>query len=193
MEKMFFIFLSAALVNNFIFVRFLGLCPFIGVSKKSEASLGMGLAVTFVLTLASLVIYIANAYILVPLHLEFLQTIAYILVIAALVQLVEMFINKYSPALYQALGIYLPLITTNCAVLGATLLNTKLHYNLLESTVHGFSAGIGFLFALLLISSIREKLDKANVPAAFKGAPIAFISAGLISLIFLAFKGIIPE
>jgi electron transport complex protein RnfA len=193
MQEIIVIIVSAVLVNNFIFSRFLGCCPFVGVSNKSSSSIGMGFAVIFVLTLASLVIYLINAYVLVPLHLQFLQTLTYILVIAALVQLVEMFINKYSPALYQALGIYLPLITTNCAVLGVALLNTTLNYNLIESTVHGFAAGVGFLFALVLISSVRESLERARIPEAFKGAPIAFISAGLVALIFLAFKGIIPE
>lgn len=193
MADLLVIIVSAVLVNNFIFARFLGCCPFIGVSNKTSSSVGMGFAVIFVLTMASLVIYLLNTYVLVPFRLEFLQTLVYILVIAALVQLVEMFVNRYSPALYQALGIYLPLITTNCAVLGVALLNTKLRYNLVQSVVHGFAAGVGFLFALVLISSVREALERAKVPEGFRGAPLAFIAAGLVSLIFLAFKGLVPE
>lgn len=193
MEKLFIILISAVFVNNFVFSRFLGICPFIGVTNKVSSSVGMGLAVTFVLTLASIVSYLIYNYVLDPLGLLYLRTIAFILVIAALVQLVEMFINKFSPALYKALGIYLPLITTNCAVLYATILNTEEKLNLLQSAFQGLSAGLGFILALVLISSVREKLEKAKVPEAFKGAPISFISAGLVSLIFLAFKGLIPE
>lgn len=193
MEHYFLIIVSAALVNNFVLSRFLGLCPFIGVSKKMDSAVGMGMAVIFVLTLASIITYLLNKYLLVPLDIIFLKTVTFILVIATLVQLVEMFIQKVSPGLYQALGIYLPLITTNCAVLGAALININENYSLLESSVHGFGAGIGFTLALIIMSGIRERLELANIPKSFKGAPIAFITAGLLSLIFLCFKGIIAE
>jgi len=193
MEKYWIIIISAIFINNFVLSRFLGLCPFIGVSKKLDSAIGMGMAVIFVLTLASVITYIVNQYLLIPYNLEFLRTVSFILVIAALVQIVEMFIQKSFPGLYQSLGIYLPLITTNCAVLGAALINVVENYNLLESAVHGFSAGVGFTLALIIMSGIREKLDLAKVPETFKGAPIAFITAGLLSLIFLCFKGIIGE
>lgn len=193
MEKILIIFISATLVNNFVLARFLGLCPFIGVSKKLDSSIGMGLAVTFVLTMASAVAFLINKYILVRFGLKYLDIISFILVIATLVQLVEMFIAKISPVLYGALGIYLPLITTNCAVLGATFINVDEKYNFIESTIHGFSAGIGFMLALIIMSSIREKLELADIPKPFRGAPISFIMAGLLSLIFFAFKGLIPE
>jgi len=187
------IIISAAFINNFVLSRFLGLCPFIGVSKRMDSALGMGMAVTFVLTLASIITYLIYRYLLVPFNLLFLQTVTFILVIASLVQFVEMFISKTAPALYEALGIYLPLITTNCAVLGAALLNVKDGFNLIESTVNGFGAGFGFTIALILMASIREKLELAKVPESFKGAPITFIIAGILSLIFLCFKGIIAE
>ena len=187
------IIVSAALVNNFVLSRFLGLCPFIGVSKKMDSALGMGMAVIFVLTLASIMTYLINKYLLDPNELMFLRTVSFILVIAALVQLVELFIQKISPPLYQSLGIYLPLITTNCAVLGAALINVSENFNLMESAVHGFGAGIGFTIALIIMSGIRERLELAKVPESFKGAPIAFIIAGLLSLAFLCFKGIISE
>ncbi len=193
LSRIFIIIISASLINNFVLSRFLGLCPFIGVSKKMDSAIGMGMAVTFVLTLASIIIYLVNKYVLLALHVEFLRTVTFILVIAALVQLVEMFIQKFSPILYEALGIYLPLITTNCAVLGATLINVSEKYNLLESTAHGFGAGVGFTIALILMSSIREKLENSKIPESFKGAPTAFLAAGIISLIFLCFKGIIAE
>ncbi len=193
MEHYFIIIVSAALVNNFVLSRFLGLCPFIGVSKKMDSALGMGMAVIFVLTLASIMTYLVNRFLLIPNDLVFLRTVSFILVIATLVQLVEMFIQKISPTLYQALGIYLPLITTNCAVLGAALINITEKYNLLESAVNGFGAGVGFTLALIIMSGIRERLELAKIPDSFKGAPIAFIIAGLLSLAFLCFKGIISE
>ncbi len=193
MEHYFIIIVSAALINNFVLSRFLGLCPFIGVSKKMDSALGMGMAVIFVLTLASVITYLLHRYLLVPCNLLFLRTVSFILVIATLVQVVEMFIQKVSPALYQALGIYLPLITTNCAVLGAALINVAENFNLLESAINGFGAGVGFTLALIIMSGIRERLELAKIPESFKGPPIAFITAGLLSLIFMCFKGIISE
>ncbi len=193
MEHYLIIIVSAAFINNFVLSRFLGLCPFIGVSKRLDSAVGMGMAVIFVLTLASIITYIVNQYLLMPYNLEFLRTVSFILVIATLVQFVEMVIQKTSPPLYEALGIYLPLITTNCAVLGAALLNVNENFNLLESAVNGFGAGVGFTIALILMASIREKLELARVPESFKGAPITFIVAGILSLIFLCFKGIIAE
>jgi len=193
MEHYLIIIVSAAFINNFVLSRFLGLCPFIGVSKRLDSAVGMGMAVIFVLTLASIITYIVNQYLLMPYNLEFLRTVSFILVIATLVQFDEMVIQKTSPPLYEALGIYLPLITTNCAVLGAALLNVNENFNLLESAVNGFGAGVGFTIALILMASIREKLELARVPESFKGAPITFIVAGILSLIFLCFKGIIAE
>ncbi len=193
MEHYLIIIISAAFINNFVLSRFLGLCPFIGVSKRMDSALGMGMAVTFVLTIASIITYLVYRYILLPFNLLFLQTVLFILVIASLVQFIEMFINKTAPALYESLGIYLPLITTNCAVLGTALLNVQEKFNLIESTVNGVGAGVGFSIALILMASIREKLDLAKVPESFKGAPITFIIAGILSLIFLCFKGIIAE
>ncbi len=181
-------------VSNFILVQFLGLCPFIGVSKNSESAIGMGLAVTFVTSVASVVCYMVYTFLLAPFALEYLRTVAFILVIAALVQLVEMVIRKMSPSLYKALGIFLPLITTNCAVLGIAIINIDEGYNLLGSFLAGFSAGLGFTMAIVLMSNIREKLDTAPVRKAFKGVPIAFISAGLMALAFMAFdKGLLTN
>ena len=168
MEHYFIIIVSAALVNNFVLSRFLGLCPFIGVSKKMDSALGMGMAVIFVLTLASIMTYLVNRFLLIPFNLSILKTVSFILVIATLVQLVEMFIQKISPPLYQALGIYLPLITTNCAVMGAALINISEKYNLFESAVHGFGAGVGFTMALIIMSGIRERLELAKIPDSFK-------------------------
>jgi len=185
------IFISAVLVNNFVLNRFLGICPFLGVSKKVETALGMGLAVTFVMALASAVTFVVNDFILVPLNLDYLYNIAFILIIAALVQFVEMFIKKSSPALYQALGIYLPLITTNCAVLGVTVLNRENQYNFIVSIVHGVGAALGFTLAIVLFASIRERIEHNNIPEAFKGFPIALITAGLMSIAFLGFTGMI--
>jgi Na+-translocating ferredoxin:NAD+ oxidoreductase subunit A len=174
-------------ISNFIFVQFMGLCPFIGVSKNSESAIGMGLAVTFVTGVSSVVCWCVYEGLLVPLQLQYLKTIAFILVIAALVQLVEMVLKKMSPALYKALGIYLPLITTNCAVLGIALINVDEAYNLLESFTAGVAAGLGFTMAIVLMSNVRERLDLKPVRKIFKGVPIAFISAGLMALAFMAF------
>ncbi len=174
-------------INNFILTQFLGLCPFIGVSKNTESAIGMGFAVIFVMGISSIVTWLLYNYILVPFHIEYLQTITFILVIASLVQFVEMVVQKISPQLYKALGIFLPLITTNCAVLGIALINITNNYNALESFVAGIAAGIGFLLAILLMSNIREKLDLVNVPKPIKGVPIAFISGGLMALAFMAF------
>jgi len=185
------IFISAVLVNNFVLNRFLGICPFLGVSKKVETAMGMGIAVTFVMALASAVTYVVNNSLLIPLGLDYLYNIAFILIIAALVQFVEMFIKKSSPALYQALGIYLPLITTNCAVLGVTVINRDNQYNFIVSVVHGVGAAIGFTLAIVLFASIRERMEYSDIPEAFKGFPIALITAGLMSIAFLGFTGMI--
>lgn len=183
--------LGAILIENFIFSKFLGICPFMGVSKKVDTALGMGVAVIFVMTVASIVCYLVNSLLLVRFNLEFMQTVAYILVIASLVQFVEMFLQKMIPSLYQALGIYLPLITTNCAVLGVALLNTQNDYSFIGSVVYGFTGGVGFLLAIVLFASVRERLDcTADCPKAFEGFPIALISAGLIALAFMGFSGL---
>lgn len=174
-------------IQNFILVQFMGLCPFIGVSKNSESAVGMGMAVTFVTAVASVVCYAVYTYLLVPFGLEYLETISFILVIAALVQMVEMVIRKVSPALYKALGIFLPLITTNCAVLGIAIINIDEGYNMLESFFAGLAAGLGFTLAIILMSNIREKLDTTPVRKVFRGVPIAFISAGLMALAFMGF------
>ena len=181
--------LGAILTNNFIFAQFLGCCPFLGVSKKIDTAVGMGAAVTFVMGLASAFCYLVNL-ILIPLHLEFMQTVAFILVIAGLVQFVEMFLKKNIPTLYTALGVYLPLITTNCAVLGVALLNTQNDYNFIESVVYGITGGLGFLLAIYLFSTVRERLEFADYPKAFEGFPIALITAGLIALAFMGFSGL---
>ena len=181
--------LGAVLINNFILSQFLGICPFMGVSKKMDTAAGMGMAVIFVMGLASAICYVINELVLMPLNLGYLQTLAYILVIAALVQFVEMFLKKAMPSLYSALGIYLPLITTNCAVLGVVLLNTQNHYNFIESLVYGVTGGIGFLIAIVLFASIREKLRFAAYPKAFEGFPIALVTAGLLALAFMGFSG----
>ena len=181
--------LSAILINNFIFSQFLGICPFMGVSKKMDTAAGMGMAVIFVMGLAAAMSWIINEFLLVPLELEYLQTLAYILVIASLVQFVEMFLKKAMPSLYSALGIYLPLITTNCAVLGAVLINTQNHYNFIESLVYGVTGGIGFLIAIVLFASIREKLRFTEYPKSFEGFPIALVTAALLALAFMGFSG----
>ena len=181
--------LSAILINNFIFSQFLGICPFMGVSKKMDTAAGMGMAVIFVMGLAAAMSWLINEFLLIPLGLEYLQTLAYILVIASLVQFVEMFLKKAMPSLYSALGIYLPLITTNCAVLGAVLINTQNNYNFIESVVYGVTGGIGFLIAIVLFASIREKLRFADYPKAFEGFPIALVTAGLLALAFMGFSG----
>ena len=181
--------LGAILTNNFIFAQFLGICPFLGVSKKIDTAIGMGAAVTFVMGLASAFCYLINM-VLVSLHLEFMQTVAYILVIAALVQFVEMFLKKNIPTLYTALGVYLPLITTNCAVLGVVLVNVQKGYNFLLSVVNGAAGGLGFTVAIVLFASVRERVNRADCPACFKGFPIALISAGLLALAFMGFSGL---
>lgn len=190
-EGLFVILVSGILVNNFVLSRFLGLCPFIGVSKQVETAVGMGMAVTFVMTLASIITYIVQIFILNPLGLEYLQTIAFILVIAALVQFVEMVVQKVSPTLYQALGVYLPLITTNCAVLGLTLLNIQFNYNMIETITNSIGAAVGFSLAIVLFAGIRERLEIADVPEVFKGFPIALITASLMSIAFLGFAGLV--
>ncbi len=185
------ILLSSILVNNFVLSRFLGICPFLGVSKKVETALGMGMAVTFVMALASVMSYLVHYFILVPLHIEYMQTIAFILVIAALVQLVEMALQKLVPTLYLALGVYLPLITTNCAVLGVAILNITEEYNLLQTLVNGVGGALGFTLAIVLFAGIRERLELADIPEPLKGFPIALISAGLMSIAFLGFSGLV--
>lgn len=184
------LFLSVVLVNNVITSQFLGICPFIGVSKKVDTAVGMGVAVTFVLTLASFITYFVQKILEIT-NNEFLQTIAFILVIASIVQFVEMIIQKMSPSLYQALGVFLPLITTNCAVLGIALVNIQEGYNLIETMVNGFGAGVGFTLAIILFAGIRERLELADIPESFKGFPITLISASLMSIAFLGFAGLI--
>ena len=187
--SLFTIALNAILAENFIVVKFLGICPFMGVSKRSSTALGMGIAVIFVMGIASAATWAVNAFVLVPLNLAYMQTLVFILVIAALVQLVEMFLQKSLPSLYQALGIYLPLITTNCAVLGVALLNIQNGYSFIESLVYGVTGGIGFTVAILLFSSVRERLEDCDCPKAFRGFPIALIAAGLLALSFMGFSG----
>ena len=191
MNELLLIVIGSVLVNNFVMSQFLGICPLLGVSKKTETALGMGMAVTFVMALASLITYLIQAYLLVPLDLEYMQTIAFILVIAVLVQIVEIALKKISLSLYQALGVYLPLITTNCAVLGVALLNTREGYNLNESVVNGTSAAIGFTIAIVMFASIRERLATGNMPKWMDGFPGALITAGLMSLAFQGFSGLI--
>ena len=182
--------LGAILTNNFIFSQFLGICPFLGVSKKVDTAVGMGIAVTFVMGLASAITWLVNKFILVPLDLSYMQTVAFILVIASLVQFIEMFLQKAMPSLYTALGVYLPLITTNCAVLGVALLNIQNSYNFISSVVYGITGGLGFLLAIVLFASIRERLVFAEYPKAFEGFPIALITAGLMALAFMGFSGL---
>lgn len=188
--KIFSLAVAAIFVQNFVLSRFLGLCPYIGVSKKLDSALGMGMAVIFVMTMASTFTWLIYTYFLIPLHIEFLQTIAFILTIASLVQLVEMIIQKTAPALYKALGVYLPLITTNCAVLGVAILNINEEYNFIEAILNGFFAGIGFTLVLLLMAGLRERLERAEVPRSMKGMPIAMIMAGCMALAFLGFSGL---
>ncbi|HHH44061.1 MAG TPA: electron transport complex subunit RsxA [Gammaproteobacteria bacterium] len=185
------ILVSTVLVNNFVLVKFLGLCPFLGVSRKLETAIGMSLATTFVLTLSSVCSYLANEYLLAPLGLEYLRTITFILVIAVVVQFTEMVVHKTSPLLYQVLGIFLPLITTNCAVLGVALLNTQEHHGFLHSAVYGFGAAVGFSMVMVLFAAMRERIAAADVPEAFRGSAIALITAGLMSLAFMGFSGLI--
>lgn len=189
MEKLIIIFFSVVLINNFILAKFLGLCPFLGVSKEFKASMSMGVAVTFVMTMASIVTWFFYNFFLVPYKLEFLQTMVFIVVIATFVQFVEMIIAKTSPPLQEALGIYLPLITTNCAVLGVSLLNVKERYSLIEATVNGFGGGVGFTMAMLLMAGIRERLELCEVPECMKGFPIAFIITSMLAFSFFGFQG----
>jgi electron transport complex protein RnfA len=189
MENLFAILIAAIFVNNFVLSRFLGICPFIGVSRTWRPAVGMGIAVTLVMGMSSLTSWLIYSLILVPFHLEYLDLISFILVIAALVQLIEIFVKRYSQPLYNALGIYLPLITTNCAVLGVALLNLNKGYSLIGSLVNGIGGGLGFTLALVLMSAIRERLDLGDVPKPFSGATIAFITAALMSMAFLAFSG----
>lgn len=189
--------LTSIFVQNFVLVKFYGICPFLGVSKKLDTALGMGMAVTFVMTLASIMTWLCQKFILVPLGIEYMQTIAFIVIIAALVQFVEMFLQKSIPSLYSALGIYLPLITTNCAVLGVALLNVRTasvissegSYTLIETIINGFSAGIGFMLAIVLFAGVRERLESSDIPKALQGMPIALISASLLAIAFLGFTG----
>ena len=191
LTTLFSVSLGAILVNNFIFAQFLGICPFMGVSKKVDTALGMGVAVIFVMGVASAVCWPINNYILIPNKLVFMQTVTYILVIASLVQFVEMFLQKAVPTLYQALGVYLPLITTNCAVLGVVLQNTQNSYDFITSVVYGITGGIGLLIAIVLFASVRERLDVTmECPKAFEGFPIALITAGLLALAFMGFSGL---
>ena len=188
--KLLSITLGAILTNNFIFSQFLGCCPFLGVSKKVDTAVGMGVAVTFVMGLASAVCFVVNKFILIPLDLAYMQTVAFILVIAALVQFIEMFLQKSMPSLYTALGVYLPLITTNCAVLGVVLLNVQNNYNFIESVIYGITGGLGFLLAIVLFASIRERLVFADYPKNWEGFPIALVTAGLMALAFMGFSGL---
>jgi len=185
------IILSTALVNNFVLVRFLGICPFLGVSKKVDEALGMGIAVVFVMTLASVACWAVDRYILAPLNLAVLQTLAFIIIIASLVQFVEMVIKKSAPGLYAALGVYLPLITTNCAVLGVAILNLREGYNLIQTLASALGAGAGFTLAIALFASVRERTESAPVPPFLRGFPLTLVTAGLLALAFLGFRGII--
>ncbi|RLD54727.1 MAG: electron transport complex subunit RsxA [Bacteroidetes bacterium] len=188
--NIFTIAIIAIFIQNFVLSRFLGLCPYIGVSKKLDSALGMGMAVIFVMTMASTFTWLIQYFLLIPLHIEFLQTIAFILTIASLVQFVEMVIQKTAPALYKSLGVYLPLITTNCAVLGVSILNIQSKFSFLEAIFNGFFGGVGFTLVLILMAGIRERLDKAEIPEPMKGMPIALIIAGSMALAFLGFAGL---
>lgn len=190
MKEYFLILLSTVLVNNFVLVQFLGLCPFMGVSRKLETASGMALATTFVLTLSSACSYLVDAYVLKPLDIEYLRTISFILVIAVVVQLTEMFVHKTSPILYKVLGIFLPLITTNCAVLGVALINIRNNHSFMESLIYGLGASIGFSLVLILFAAMRERITVADVPEIFKGPSIALVTAGLMSLAFMGFAGL---
>ena len=191
MTEYLLLFIATVLVNNFVLVKFLGLCPFLGVSTKVDAAVGMSFATTFVLTLASALSYLINQWVLVPLGIEFLQTLSFILVIAVVVQFTEMVMHKTSPILHKVLGIFLPLITTNCAVLGVALLNINESHNFVESIVFGFAAATGFSLVIILFAGMRERIDAADVPEPFKGASIALITAGLMSLAFMGFSGLV--
>jgi electron transport complex protein RnfA len=190
MKEYALILLGTVLVNNFVLVKFLGLCPFMGVSRKLDTAIGMALATTFVMTLSAVLSYLVNQYILIPLDAEYLRTLSFILVIAVIVQFTEMVIHKTSPMLYQLLGIFLPLITTNCAVLGLALLNVQQEHRFVTATLYGFGAALGFSLVLVLFAAMRERLDAADVPMPFKGSAIALITAGLMSLAFMGFAGL---
>lgn len=190
MKEIFIIIVGSILVKNIVLSQFLGICPFLGVSKQVETSIGMGAAVTFVMAIASIITWMIQRYVLVPLGIEYLQTIAFILVIASLVQFVEMVVQKTSPGLYQALGVFLPLITTNCAVLGVAIINIQKDYNFIETVMNGVANAIGFTLAIVLFAGIRERLEIAEVPAALKGTPIALVVAGLMAVAFLGFTGL---
>ena len=191
MKELILIIVGSALVNNIILSQFQGLCPFLGVSKKVDTSIGMGAAVIFVITLASIATNLVYALVLVPLHLEYLQTIAFILVIAALVQFVEMFLKKSMPSLYSALGVFLPLITTNCAVLGSALTNVQKGYNFIFSVANGLGTEVGFTVAIVLLASIRESIEDNDIPYNFQGSPIVLITSGLMAIAFMGFSGLI--
>ncbi len=191
MTEYLFILIGTILTNNFVLVKFLGLCPFISVSTRFETAMGMGLATTFVLTLSAVLSYLTDEYLLVPLQLEFLRTMTFILVIAVVVQFTEMVVHKTSPILYQALGIFLPLIATNCIVLGVALLNVQEQHNFMESAIYGFGAAVGFWLVLVLFAAVRERVALADVPLVFKGAPITLITAGIMSMAFMGFAGLI--
>lgn len=191
MKELMLIIVGSALVNNVVLSQFLGLCPFLGVSKKTETAAGMGGAVIFVITLSSFVTSVIYQFILVPTHMEYLQTIVFILIIAALVQFVEMFLKKAMPSLYQALGVYLPLITTNCAVLGVALINVQKDYNILQGTVNGFATAVGFTLSIIVMAGIREKIEYNDIPESFRGFPIVLITSGLMAIAFFGFSGLI--
>ena len=191
MAELLLILVGAVFVNNFVLARFLGICPFLGVSKKVETALGMGMAVIFVMTVASVVTWFIQYFVLIPFGIEYLQTIAFILVIASLVQLVEMIVQKASPVLYQSLGIFLPLITTNCAVLGVAVLNIQKGYSFLEMVIFALGAAVGFTLAMVLFAGLRERLDLCPVPKSFRGTAIALVTAGLLSLAFMGFAGLV--
>ena len=191
MAELLLILVSAIFVNNFVLARFLGICPFLGVSKKVETALGMGMAVVFVMSIASVVTWFIQYFILIPYEIEYLQTIAFILVIASLVQMVEMIVQKTSPVLYQSLGIFLPLITTNCAVLGVAVLNIQKGYSFLETVVFAIGAAAGFTLAMVLFAGLRERVDISPVPKCFRGTAIALVTAGLLSLAFMGFAGLV--
>ncbi len=191
MKEIGLILLSTILVNNFVLSKFLGLCPFMGVSRKLETALGMGLATTFVLTLASVCSYLLNHYLLIPYHLEYLRTLSFIVVIACTVQFTELVVQKTSPILYQVLGLFLPLITTNCAVLGVALLNAQAQHNFMQSALYGFGAAVGFSLVLILFAGLRERVDVADVPKPFQGSAIALVTAGLMSMAFMGFAGLV--
>ena len=181
--------INAILIENYILVKFLGICPFIGVSKKTDTAVGMGIAVIFTMTVASAITWIIQKLLIEPLNISYLQTIIFILVIAALVQLIEMFLQKSIPTLYQSLGIYLPLITTNCAILGVAIMNVTKGYNFIESVVYGFASGVGFLIATVMLALLRERIAYADIPKPFRGVPIVLIAAGLICISFMGFQG----